>query len=548
MFKAHSPPQNKTPERSNLFTMKNTPSNKDLQESFRNTMIASAFGIFFFMIVQNGPIPLLLEKLGAGGIAIGLSAALFQLGMLIQIPAAFLTERLSRRRFFWAITTLIARAMLAIPGIYLLLFPQQKTATIWITLLAIGIFSFLAQSGTPAWFSWIADLVPDSKRASFWAKRQGVVMAAAVISVALTGWFLDLFPETTLSGFGWVLIFASLMGILDVVIHWFVAEPAPTPPNRMLSVAKRVSQPLKNPDFLYFTLAMCVWFFAVGLFAPFLNVYLKTTFGITYTHLSAIQLAGMLSSVVASFIGGRLIVRMGLRTYGLAMVMAAPVFSMVWFFLNGDSTGMIPILGSVPQPVMILCISSLVAGGVYAAVGMLQLNLLTALAPTEGRTMAMAVHWTLIGLLSSAGPIIGGWIKDYFNANPINIQLYAGTSFSYFHAILILSALLIWLVMLPLLMRIQKKDGEWPLNQAVIDIFIFTPLRSVRNAYNFNLAAGTVAIKTVTGTASAASKIAAKAAKETGSIAIRAVKETAEAASRAGKESVEKAKQKKPSR
>lgn len=514
---------------------------KELQTSLRNSTLAGTFGIFFFMIVQNGPIPLMLEKLGAGGIAIGLTATLFQLGMLIQIPAAFFTERLASRKLFWAVTTIIARATLAIPGIYLLLFPEQQTPIVWITLLAIGFFSFLAQTSAPAWFSWMADLIPDSMRAGFWAKRQGVVMTASVISVALTGWFLDFFPETTLAGFGWILIFASFMGVVDAIIHWYVTEPPPTPPNRSLSVAKRVLQPLKSHDFLYFTLSMCVWFFSVGLFGPFLNVYLKTTFNVTYTHLSAIQLAGMLSSVIASFIGGRLIERVGLRTYGLAMVIVVPIFSLFWFFLNGDTTGLLPVLGVVPQPIMLLCISSLFAGGVYAGVGMLQLNLLSTLSPKEGRTMAMAVHWSMIGILSAMGPIAGGWVKDYFTAHPIPLHFYAGTPFSYFHIMIIFQALLVWLVMLPLLFKIQKKDGEWPLDQAVVDIFIFTPLRSVRNAYNFNLAASSVALNTVKGTASAAGKIAVKAAKETSGIAIRAMKETVEAASRAGKDSMDKA-------
>lgn len=527
--------------------MKNpTPiSSQNLETSLRNTIFASALGIFFFMIVQNGPIPLLLEKLGASGVAIGLTATLFQLGMIVQIPAAFFAERLASRKLFWAITTSVARAMIAIPGLYLILVPNQPAPAIWMTLIALGAFSFLSQIGAPAWFSWMADLIPKQRIASFWAKRQGVVMIASVVSVALTGWFLDLFPESTLAGFGWILIFAASMGVLDVVGHRYVTEPQLTPPNRKLSITKRILQPIKNHDFLYFTLAMSVWMFALGTFAPFLNVYLKSTFGVTYTHLSAIQLAGMISSVVSSFVGGRLINRVGLRTYGMAMVVCAPIFSVAWFFLNSNTTGLLPVLGTVPQPIMILCISSLIAGGVFAGVGLLQLTLLSALAPTEGRTMAMAVHWTVVGGLSAAGPIVGGWIKDYFTIHPLDFQLYAGTEFSYFHILIILHALLIWLVMMPLLLGIRKKEGEWPLEQAVVDIFIFTPLRSVRNAYNFNLALSSVAVDTVKGTATAVGKIAAKAAKETSTITIRAMKETVEAAGRAGKESVQKQKQKK---
>jgi MFS family permease len=519
-------------------------SSKLIRTSLSNSITAGAIGIAFFMIVQNGPIPILLEMLGAGGIAIGLTATLFQLGMLVQIPAAFHTERLARRKPFWAITTILARLAMAIPGIFLLCSPEQHTRAIWLILGCIAFFSFVAQMSGPLWFSWMADLIPDSKRADFWAKRQGLVMIASVICVAMIGWFLDLFPETSLVGFGWLLIIAALMGVLDVGVHWFVVEPPSSPVNRSLSATGRILKPLENRDFLFFTLSMCVWFFGLGFFAPFMNVYLKSTFGITYTHLSSIQLAGMISSVVSSFVGGRLINRLGLRTFGLAMVITIPVFSIVWFFLDGASSGLLPILGSVPQPVVLLCISSLLAGGVYAAVGMLQLNLLSVLAPGEGRTMAMAVHWTLVGTLSAAGPVAGGWIKDYFTAHPLDFHLYAGAQFSYFHILIVLHNLMIWGVMLPLLMKIQKKDGEWPLDKAVADIFILTPLRTVRNAYSFNLAASSVAVNTVKGTASATGKIAAKAAKDTGTIAIRAMKETADAAGRAGKESVEKAKKK----
>ncbi|MCP4217370.1 MAG: MFS transporter, partial [bacterium] len=121
---------------------------------------------------------------------------------LVQIPSAFYTERLSTRKPFWAITTIIARA-----------------------------------------------------------------------SVAITG-------------------------VLDIVVHWFVIEPPIPPANRSLSIRKRIIQPLENRDFLFFTLAMCIWFFGFGFFAPFMNVYLKSTFDVTYTHLSAIQLAGMISSII----------------------------------------------------------------------------------------------------------------------------------------------------------------------------------------------------------------------------------------------------------
>ncbi len=465
-------------------------SRKTIETSLRNSTLAGVVGIFFFMTIQNGPLPLMLEKLGAGGVAIGLTVTLFQLGMLAQVPATFFTERLRSRKPYWALSTILARLLIALPGLYLLLCPGRLDAATALTLSAIGVFSFVAQSSSPVWFGWMADLIPDDLRDTFWARRQGWVMAASVASVAFTGWFLDRFPETSFAGFGWLLLLASAMGVADIAIHWFVAEPPIPPPSRGLSTAERLARPLRNPDFLFFTLAMCAWYFGLGFFGPFLNVYLKGTFGTSYTHLAAIQLSGMLSSVVASFVGGHLIRTTGLRTYGLAMVLAAPLFSTAWFFLDGQATLQLPLAGSVPQPVAVLFATSLVAGGIYAAVGMLQLNLLSALAPLEGRTMAMAVHWSMVGLFSALGPLAGGGVKDALARHPIGLHLFAGTHFSYFHAILLLHALVVWGVVFPLLCRIRKQEGEWPLERAVAHIFVLSPLRTVRDLYGFNLAVG----------------------------------------------------------
>ncbi len=458
----------------------------EMNASLRSSTIAGAIGMFFFMTVQNGPVPLLLEMLGAGGIAIGLSTTLYQLGLLAQIPAAFVTEKLARRKTFFAVTNITGRSLVLLPGIFLLAAPDHPQAGIVLILAMMGLFSFLIQMSAPAWFGWMAELVPSDRRSGFWAQRQGWCMTTSLAAVALTGWFLDLFPENSLSGFAWILIAAGLFGITDVVVHLFAHEPIPSPAHHDLSPGRRMLQPLKDRGFRYFTFAMCVWFFGLGFFAPFMNVYLKTAFGLTYTHLSAIQISGMVSSIVSCFVGGRLIRRLGLRTYGLAMVLTVPLFSLAWLFLDGEATGLFPLMGRVPQPVIVLCSSSMIAGGIYAAVALMQLNLLPVLSPEKGRTMAMAVHWSLVGALSALGPVAGGWIKDWFTLHPPQLNLITGTPFSWFHVMILMHAGMIWLVMFPLLLQIRKEEGEWPVQKAIADIFIFTPLRAARYIYSLN--------------------------------------------------------------
>ena len=156
-------------------------SDETIHASLRNSIVAGFVGVFFFMVVQNGPIPLLLEQLGAGGVVIGLTAALFQLGMIVQIPSASFAEGLTRSKPFWAFTTIFARAVLLIPGVFLLVAPDSRTVLIWLVLGAIGLFSFVAQMSAPSWFSWMAELVPEKRRARFWSTRQGMMMGQCCI-------------------------------------------------------------------------------------------------------------------------------------------------------------------------------------------------------------------------------------------------------------------------------------------------------------------------------------------------------------------------------
>jgi len=59
----------------------------------------------------------------------------------------------------------------------------------------------------------------------------------------------------------------------------------------------------------------------------------------------------------------------------------------------------------------ILLVVNLVAGAFYGAVGLAQVGLLGAASPQEGRTMAMATHWSIVDSWRRWGrsPGAGSW-------------------------------------------------------------------------------------------------------------------------------------------
>jgi len=98
-----------------------------------------------------------------------------------------------------------------------------------------------------------------------------------------------------------------------------------------------------------------------------------------------------------------------------------------------------------------LCGSGILSGAASSTVLVCQYRMAAEHFPHRGRTMAMAVHWSLVGLLGAIGPFLGGLIMDHFPAR-LSQKIFTGLPFSFYHAELILFTALLWLIAAPLLL------------------------------------------------------------------------------------------------
>lgn len=470
---------------------KNTPefTEQQIRAGLRTNILAAGIGVVWFVIAQGLPLIMMMEALGASGVLIGMISMLNQSAMLIQIPASLLADKLIHRKRFWFITVLLARLLWMLPAVMILFLKGSQHSIITGTLTVVGCSAILIQSSASSWWSWMADLIPNPLRSRFWNIRQGVCTTVMLLALGLAGWFLDLFPKGNFTGFGVLLLLGTIFGVLESVIHLRVPEPAASPAPAGISLLERLVRPLRDSNFRYFTLIMCVWFFGAGLIGPFTMVYLKQNFHALYSQLSVIQMAGLLGAIATSFFTGRLIQRAGIRTFGMVMLLLAPLFHLVWFFLDSSSITLVfPFLGAstFPRFVFLIVCNSLLAGSVYTAVGMYQLNMLTSIVPRDGRTIAMAMHWFLIGIVSATAPLIAGWIKDLLELHPMQLTLYHGTAFTYLHLLLILHASLIWFVALPMAKKLKSVETDMTVVKTLSHIFIANPLRMARDIYGFN--------------------------------------------------------------
>jgi HEAT repeat protein/nitrate/nitrite transporter NarK len=428
-------------------------------------MGVGALGMAWFALALGMPLTMFMERLGARDVTIGMVVTVQWLAMVMQIPSALVAERLTNRKLYWGTLSTLHRLLWFLPPLVPLVFPNGASAG-WAMLALVGVSSLLANASSAPWFSWMADLIPEHQRNRFWARRQSLTQGAFLVAMGLGGWILDRYSgsggtEASFTGFRIVFILAGLAGTADILIHLLVPEPKPHPVTRGEPWHQRLRKPFADPDFLWLTLAFGAWSFGLGLVGSFGFLYLKRQFHATYSQLAAFTVCAALGTVVASPLWGKVMDHVGERTFALAMFALAPLFGLQWFFL---SAGNVSLLGGaeVPVAVVIVCAVALFSGAFYTGAPLAQLVLISAVTRKEGRTLAMAVHWTLVGLVGASGPAVGGWIMDLTAKHPLAWHLPTGTPLAGFHLLVLAHMLVSWLVAVPLLARTRPRHGNLP--------------------------------------------------------------------------------------
>jgi MFS family permease len=454
-------------------------------------MAAGALGQAWFTLALGMPLIMLLERVGAAGVVIGLMTTVQSLAMLLQIPSALVAERVASRKKFWLWLHLCHRLLWYLP-LFLLWYFGRDPRIAWHLLAVVSISSMLASAGTASWYSWMMDLVPERVRGRFWSIRQSVVMLANLLSMVIAGCLLDTNwggrdSSQSMLGFALVFLLAASVGCIDSLLHLLIPEPQGRRANLSGRLLLRLREPFRNRDFLWTTLAFGMWNFSLG-FARFGDVYLKRECGAQYSALSALYISTALGCVLASYGWSHIMDRLGNRTVSLLMFAIAPVFGLIWWLAPAGEVMLAFLPGQpvVPKIIPLLFVGNFLSSAFYSCAVLVQITLCSATTSAENRTLALAMHWTIVGLLGALGPVLGGLVMDLWAQNHWSFLLPFGLPLSYQHVLVLLHMLSCWLIALPLIRKIQKNQDEVPMRALMAN-----PLRVlglIQNIMLFNTA------------------------------------------------------------
>ena len=433
-----------------------------LREAMRLNIAAGIMGAAWFTVCTPQQILNVFYKneLGATAGQLGIMVALMQLASVFHLAAIFIYSRTATRKRFWMAAHVVHRTLGFVQAGVAVYAAQGGDRGLGAKVIAgaLAVSWVLMTMSASGWWSWMADLVPEKIRGTFFGRRASVIRA---INVA---WFFGItlaLDELRIVNvfyiYAAVFALAGLVGVLDILLHGFIPEPAREEAPRV--GWRDFSAPVRNRNFLAFSVAIGAWSFASSVLTPFIPPYITAADGIgapkTWLSINAgiMQLAmtatGTAWGIVMDRFGRKPAVVLG-ALHPIAMCVA------VFFMTSGN------------YPVL-LVVSAIAAGLLGPGFWDGSAQLMLTLTPQRNRNAYLSWYMAIVGVIAAGGSLVGGVLSDALAG--FRMELWTGFTIGAIHIVAVVSLALV-LASVLLLARIRE-GRERPMG--FVAMRLFTP-------------------------------------------------------------------------
>jgi len=255
----------------------------------------------------------------------------------------------------------------------------------WTVNLAIG----------PAWNHWMGLLVPASRRAAYFARRNRVLHVFVLAGLAASGFFLQHAAAAgwAVAGFIVIVLAGALMRVISAGFLALQAGPRDATLERATTFTSFLAGLTRGPGrVLHF-----FWFmtFAVSISAPYLVPYMLDDLRLSYTTFMVINGTAFLAKSLAIGPWGYLARKIGpRRAFFLAAVLIIPAPA-VWAFTSSPSW---------------LIALQIFAGAGWAGYELCQFLLFYDLFPKQRLSDVFSYYTLVNGIAAVAGTVVGGML------------------------------------------------------------------------------------------------------------------------------------------
>ncbi len=241
--------------------------------SMRRVVVAWGFGAAFFNLTAGAIYTSFVRRIGADERVLGLLFAALPLMSFLTVISARIIEKTGQRKRQMMVAGLIGRSLwmvMPLMPFFVRWFPGViRHEHVLPMVISCVLLSSACQAFTgPAFFAWMADLVPARVRPSFFAQRMRIGTVAAIFTALGSGYLADRYPSNEVLCA--LLIFAGFCGLMDIALFIGVKEPpvevAP-PDEKLPSVRETMGGALHDSEmrrFLAFVSLLCAGYGLTG--------------------------------------------------------------------------------------------------------------------------------------------------------------------------------------------------------------------------------------------------------------------------------------------
>ena len=326
------------------------------------------------------------------------------LGPLTQTFSSRLMEKHSRKKillssvFFEALMWLpfIAIAILFHRGILTNLLP-------YFLLASFAVYIILANIGSPAWFSWIGDLIDEKHRGRFFSKRNLIIGFVLVILTISASFFLNYFKEKNWTLIGFSILFS--LALIFRIACWQVFKKQYEPKIKLekgyyFSFWDFLKKAPKN-NFGKFSIFRFFLSLACSISTPLLAIYLLKNLGFNYTTYIIIILSSSIFSLLILELWGSFADKYGNYRVFKITTLLIPTLPLLWIVF--------------PFPLYLIFVPALISGISWAGFNLATTNFIYENVSQQKRGLALSYSNMLNGVGIFLGAGIGALLIQFLN-------------------------------------------------------------------------------------------------------------------------------------
>ena len=324
------------------------------------------------------------------------------LGPLTQIFGSKLIEKHSRKKiilkavFFESLLwlPLILLAILYYKGISITLLP-------FLLLFFFALYVMVANVGSPAWFSWMGDIVDKKFRGRWWSKRNLIMGFVAIILTLIASFFLSYLKKNNWTMFGFITLFS--LALIFRLMCWKTFKKQYEPKIKLKKGYHfsfwnfLIKSPKTN--FGKFSIFRAFLAFACSISAPLLAVYLLRNLNFSYPLYIIIILSGSFFSLIVMRIWGKFADKYGNYKVLVITSLLIPIVPILWILS--------------PSPIYLVFIPSFISGISWAGFNLATGNFIYDNVTIQKRGLVISYYNMLRGIGVFLGAGLGAVLIKY---------------------------------------------------------------------------------------------------------------------------------------